>query len=258
MSTQSVKIRDYDLEHGSAPAEYRRIYVWQIPVRVYHWINALAITLLCATGFLIGRPVRIAYGAEAWQQYWFGWVRFIHFAAAYAFLFNTLARLYWAFAGNKYAKWTNFLPITKKQIMNIVDVVMVDILQLKKHGEASTGHNSLAAFCYFFMFLLFIAQTVTGFALYASMSSSFVPHLFTWIVPILGSEIAVRWWHHLFLWCFVAFVVVHVWLSIYHDWVEGRGEISAMVSGWKFDRETPEGMARISKLHQLLAAGKKK
>ena len=35
---------------------YRRIYVWELPVRLYHWINAASILLLFATGILIGWP----------------------------------------------------------------------------------------------------------------------------------------------------------------------------------------------------------
>jgi len=88
--------------------EYRRVYVWELPVRAYHWINAIALVTLCVTGYLIGAPIRMFYAAEAYQQYWFGWVRFIHFVAAYVYVFNFLARLYWGFTGNKYAKWTAF------------------------------------------------------------------------------------------------------------------------------------------------------
>ena len=104
MSTQSTGVRDVFTANGSAPVEYRRVYVWEMPVRAYHWINAIALTLLCVTGYMIGRPVRIAYAAEAYQQYWFGWVRFIHFAAAYVYVFNFAARIYWGFVGNKYAR----------------------------------------------------------------------------------------------------------------------------------------------------------
>jgi Ni/Fe-hydrogenase 1 B-type cytochrome subunit len=59
------------------PVEYRRIYVWELPVRAYHWINAITLVALCVTGYLIGAPIRAFYAAEAYQQYWFGWVRFI-------------------------------------------------------------------------------------------------------------------------------------------------------------------------------------
>jgi len=236
MSTQSTGVRDVFLENGNAPVEYRRVYVWEMPVRAYHWINAIALTLLCITGFLIGHPIRLAYASEAYQQYWFGWVRFIHFAAAYVYVFNFAARIYWGFVGNKYAKWNNFFPITKKQQKEIVDVLETDVLQVKMHGEISTGHNSLAAFIYFLTFLAFCFQTITGFALYSSMSDAWLPRMFKWIVPLMGGEFSVRFWHHLFLWFFVTFVIVHIYLSFYHDYIEGRGTISSIVGGWKFDR----------------------
>ena len=63
-------------------------YVWQLPVRFYHWINALCIVVLACTGYLIGRPVAITSGAEASFGYWFGTVRFIHFVTAFVFFFN--------------------------------------------------------------------------------------------------------------------------------------------------------------------------
>ena len=144
MSTQSTRVRDVFKLNGGAPVEYRRVYVWELPVRTYHWINAIALTLLCVTGYMIGHPVRIAYASEAYQQYWFGWVRFLHFASAWVYVFNFLARLYWGFVGNKYAKWTNFFPVTKKQQQEIVDVVKTDVLQVKMHGEISTGCSRFA------------------------------------------------------------------------------------------------------------------
>ena len=69
MSTQNVKVRDVFTENGSAPVEYRRVYVWELPVRAYHWINAIALTTLIVTGFLIGHPVKLEFASEAYQQY---------------------------------------------------------------------------------------------------------------------------------------------------------------------------------------------
>ena len=39
------------------------------------------------------------------------------------------------------------------------------------------------------------------------------------------------------MWFFILFAVVHVYLVFYHDYVEGRGEISIMGGGWKFIEE---------------------
>ncbi len=216
---------------------YRRVYVWQLPVRFYHWLNALCVVVLGVTGYLIGNPVAISYSTEAYQQYWFGTVRFIHFVTAFVFFFNFLVRIYWGFVGNQYARWENFIPFKKAQWREITEVLKVDVLQAKIKGLISIGHNALAGFTYFLSFLVFLFQAITGFALYSSMSDSFFPRLFAWIVPLMGGDFAVRQWHHLFLWFFVVFTIVHMYLVFYHDYIEGRGTTSSMVGGWKFERE---------------------
>ncbi|MFN3840806.1 MAG: cytochrome b/b6 domain-containing protein, partial [Cyclobacteriaceae bacterium] len=92
------------------PHRLRRVFVWQLPVRVYHWLNALCILTLIATGFYIGNPLAILSGKEASDLYMMGTIRFIHFLAAHVFFFNFAFRIYWGFVGNKYAVWKNFIP----------------------------------------------------------------------------------------------------------------------------------------------------
>jgi len=237
MSTPNIGVGNTVPAAHERPIEYRRVYVWELPVRVYHWINAVALVLLCITGYLIGAPIRAFYAAEAYQQYWFGCVRFIHFVCAFVYIFNFAARIYWGFVGNKYSHWQAFFPLKKEQRQEIVDVIKADVLEVQLHGPISTGHNSLAGLIYFFTFLAFVFQSITGFALYSSMSSSWLPRMFTWIVPLMGGEMGVRYWHHLFLWFFVTFIIVHIYLAFYHDYIEGRGTVSSIIGGWKFERE---------------------
>jgi Ni/Fe-hydrogenase 1 B-type cytochrome subunit len=240
MSTPVIGAATVKPVANERPVEYRRIYVWQVPVRLFHWVTALSIVGLCLTGFLIGYPLDVFYSAQAYLQYYFGWVRFIHFTCAFVLVAVSLLRLYWAVAGNRYANWRNFLPLTKSQRMDIWELISVEMLQIKKHGSYHVGHNAMAALSYFFMFLAFLFQTVTGLALYAGMSNAWITHMFNWVVPLMGGDANVRFWHHAFLWIFVCFVIVHVYLAIYDDYVEGRGEISAMVGGWKFKRDDRE------------------
>ena len=75
----------------------REVYVWELPVRIFHWVNATAIVALCVTGYIIGNPPAIQHATPPEANYWFGWVRFIHFAAAFVFILNFIVRLYWAF-----------------------------------------------------------------------------------------------------------------------------------------------------------------
>ena len=220
---------------ASQPEKFRRVYVWEFPVRLYHWVNALCVVVLCVTGYLIGRPLAITYSSEAYQQYWFGTVRFLHFVTAFVFFFNFLVRLYWGFVGNQYAKWSNFIPNHRAQWREMIEVMKVDVLQTRVQGLITLGHNALAGLIYFLSFLAFLFQSLTGFALYSSMSQARLPRLFAWITPLIGGDFAVRQWHHIFMWFFIWFTLVHVYLVFYHDYIEGRGTTSSMVGGWKFD-----------------------
>jgi len=215
---------------------FYRVYVWELPFRAFHWINALCVLGLIATGYLIGSPLAIQYGDEAYQQYWFGTVRFVHFALAFVLFFNFLVRIYWGFVGNKYARWYNFFPFTPRQFREIFEVLRIDILLSKKTGAISLGHNMVAGIVYYVSFLVFLFQSFTGFALYAAMSESWLPRLFTWVVPVMGGDAYVRQWHHLGMWFFIVFTILHVYLVFYHDYVEGRGTTSSIVGGWKFER----------------------
>lgn len=219
------------------PIPYRRIYVWEVPVRLFHWINVVCLVLLAVTGYLIGNPQAIFSAAEPYQQQWFGWIRFTHFAAAYIFLFNFLFRIYWAFAGNQFSNWRNYLPYRKQQFVELWRTIRVDIVQYDLRGTVHVGHNYLASFTYFGLAFLMIFMVVTGFGLYASMSQSFLPQLFTWIIPLMGGDANVRNWHHLMMWAFVIFTIIHMYLVFYHDYVEGRGTTSSIIDGWKFIRE---------------------
>jgi Ni/Fe-hydrogenase 1 B-type cytochrome subunit len=53
----------------------------------------------------------------------------------------------------------------------------------------------------------------------------------------MGGEHVVRIWHHMLLWFYFIFLIVHVYLGAFHDYVEATGTISSMFGGWKFIRK---------------------
>jgi Ni/Fe-hydrogenase 1 B-type cytochrome subunit len=220
----------------------RRVYVWELPVRFYHWLNVLVLLTLIITGFYIANPLALLSQAEANNTFTMGWFRYLHFAAAYLFFFNFLFRIYWGFTGNKYANWKQFIPTSKRFIKEIRTVIKMDILFLKNKKKEekehlSIGHNALAGFIYFLTFIAFLVQCLTGFGLYASMANWWFPQLFAWVPALFGGDIVTRSIHHWTMWFFILFAVVHVYLVFYHDYIEGRGEISSMGGGWKFIEE---------------------
>lgn len=212
----------------------KRVYVWELPVRAFHWLNALCIVVLGVTGFLIGHPVAFNNSSEASFSYWFGTVRFVHFVTAFLLTFAFLVRIYWAFQGNRYASWRNFILVTRRQWVEVLQVLKVDVLQARGLLLGSVGHNALASLVYFASFLVFLAQVATGFGLYSAMSRSWLPQLFAWVPVLFGGDFDTRHVHHVLMWFFPLFLLVHVYLAAYHDYVEGRGVVSSMVGGWKF------------------------
>lgn len=221
--------------------DFKRVLVWELPVRIFHWVNVLCIFVLALTGFIIADPPVFMSNSEAVDSYWFGTVRMIHFITGYIFLFNAIGRIYWAFNGNYYSNWKAFIPRTKKQWENVKHVLKVDILLRNEEEEVlknhSVGHNYVATISYIMLFLLALVQIFTGFGLYAPTSSWWLPRLFSWVPYVLGDEVTTRFVHHASTWLFIIFTLIHVYLVFYHDWLEGRGESSSMVSGYKFVRK---------------------
>src|SRR4029079_6910259 len=145
---------------------------------------------------MIGAPQTLWLSEEPSQQFWFGWVRFVHFATAYVLFFNLLFRIYWGFVGNEYAKWSSYVPYKKEQFQNLWETLKVDITEIELEGKVSVGHNYLAALSYLGLLFVGIFVIVTGFGLYASMSDAWLPSTFGWVVPLMGGDATVRQWHH--------------------------------------------------------------
>ena len=92
------------------PARLVCTYVWQIPVRITHWLIALSIVVLSVTGLYIGHPFMTTSG-EARLTFVMGWVKLIHLYSALVFIAAVAARIVWMFTGNKYARWDKFIPV---------------------------------------------------------------------------------------------------------------------------------------------------
>lgn len=212
-----------------------RVYVWEFPVRLVHWVNFLCILTLAVTGFYIGRPFIHAYSAD---QYIMGWVRFIHFTAAYVLMMSIIIRIYWSFVGNKYASWKDFFPFLPKDWKEMGQALSFYLFVSKKPLH-KIGHPALASFGYMIFFLLFLFEIISGSALYSTSHGS--SHLWTfmggWLIGPLELQ-TIRFYHHLVMYFILVFAMLHVYVT----WMLGRAEqngiMGSIFSGDKF--VTPE------------------
>ena len=211
-------------------ATLRNQYVWEVPVRVTHWVNALAIVALAVTGIYIGTAKTLA---QEPSQFVMGWIRFVHFVAAYAFTVSVIARIYWMFAGNKYASWREFFPIlTDRGHRNMIETFKYYTFISNKVPHA-VGHNALAGAAYNGVFVLYLIMICTGFALYGERAPDSLIHKLTgWMFALFTNQ-GMRLTHHMVMWFLIGFAIHHVYSAWLMDVKERGGVISSIFSGYK-------------------------
>lgn len=212
------------------------VYVYELPVRLWHSLNALLLVSLVATGYLIAAPLASLNG-EASDHFLMGYIRFGHFAAGYLIAVALLARAYWAFAGNQHARQIFMPPLLQAHFWQGVWHEILWYAFLVKEPRKYIGHNPLAVLSMHFVFvwgLLFMI--VTGFALYGegAGAGSWSHILFSsWVLPLFGDSQSVHSWHHLVMWLMVCFVLIHVYVAVREDKLSGQSLLSTIVTGWR-------------------------
>jgi Ni/Fe-hydrogenase 1 B-type cytochrome subunit len=215
-------------------------YVWEAPVRVWHWTMALALVVLAVTGFLVGSPPAAGPG-EASENFIFGYVRFAHFAAGYVFTALLVYRVAWAFMGNKHSREIFLVPVRvlTPAFWRETTGVLKHYLFLVRDDQAEhhVGHNPLAMTAMFAMYLLgSLFMIVTGFSLYGEglgMQSWAYGWFTSWVNPLFGQSQDVHTWHRLGMWYLIWFTMVHMYFATREDLTSGLTVIGSMVNGWR-------------------------
>lgn len=226
-STQSSKVQE-------------AVYVYEAPVRLWHWVNAFAILTLAVTGYFIGSPLPTLPG-EASDNFLMGYIRFTHFSAGYIMIIGFLLRSYWAVVGNHHARQL-FVPRVWdttwwSEVWHEVKWYLFATREPKKY----IGHNPLAALVMHVMFLWgSIFMMITGLALYgegAGMDSWQYSLFSSWVIPFFGNSQDLHTFHHLGMWVIICFVIVHIYAAVREDIMSRQSMISSMISGWRMFKD---------------------
>jgi Ni/Fe-hydrogenase 1 B-type cytochrome subunit len=211
-----------------------RIYVWQWPVRIAHWVIFLSVVVLSFTGYYIYDPFIISRGNG---RFLMGTMRFIHEVAAFVFIAAFLLRVYWFFRGNKWARWRQFLPLGRQQWQGFVGQLQYYLFVRRKH-ISRLGHNPLAGATYSIIYALMLIEILTGVALYNHILGSKVLNFFIGWLPSLISVRTLREIHFLIMFAFGAFVIHHVYSAVLIGIEERSGLVGGIFSGYKFFSES--------------------
>lgn len=109
------------------------IRVWDLPIRLFHWL-----LVLCIAGSLIS--VNLGGNAIEWHAY-FG----------YSILTLLIFRFIWGFIGSKHARFSSFIP-TRRAILEYLQGRTVRVL----------GHNPIGALSVFALLFVLSVQVITG------------------------------------------------------------------------------------------------
>lgn len=225
---------EVDVTQGTKP-----IYVWEAPIRVWHWAMAACMFVMIVTGFLIGSPMLSNYG-PTWMIYNFGYIRLAHFVAAFIFTGLFIYRIYWAFVGNRYAYQIFLPPLWSLKWWKGVVAQAMYYLFLRKSAPEYVGHNPLAQLAMFAMYVIgSIVIIITGFALYAQAWGWGLPWMdcFGWVFSLFGSVQAVRTTHHVCMYVLILFSMAHMYMSFREDIMGGTTVLSSMTSGLRMFKE---------------------
>jgi len=216
--------------HAHSP-EIERVYVWDLVVRMSHWIIMLTTFILAITGIYIGKPYLTPAG-PAGEMSVMGTMKVVHFYSAIIFTLAVLVRIGWMFVGSYYARWQQFVPMSPRRRRDVFGMLKFYSF-FSSDPPLNVGHNPLAGMTYLAVFSIYLIMIVTGVALY-SISAVGYMEWFDWLVPLLGGAQTARWIHHIAMWFLLGFVAHHIWSAMLVSRIEGMGLIDSLFSGYKW------------------------
>lgn len=212
-------------------ATYERHHCWSVLLRLFHWMFALSIVFLVVTGFYINNPWTNTM-IEGSASFPMATMRYIHFIAAYTLSSAVLIRLFLYIFGNAQERIWDILPITRRNLHNLKMTILQYSYISDKHDQR-LGHNVLAGLTYLVTFIAALFMILSGFYLLYPEA----PFWAKWGVMLFGSQQFARFLHHLIMWWFMIFAVIHIYLAVWKDCKEQDGLISSIFSGAKFKQK---------------------
>ena len=202
----------------------KKIRVWDLPTRLFHWALVACIVGLTVTGYTGG-------GAMQW-----------HARTGYAVLTLLLFRLVWGVVGGHWSRFSSFV-YSPRSVMNY--------LRGRAHPDHLIGHNPLGAGSVFAMIAVLLAQIATG--LVGDDELAFTGPLNRFVQSSKG--LAATWYHkQVGQWLLLALVLLHVGAVLYYLVRRKDNLVLPMIDGDKaVAHAAPE--SRDTAGTRMLAAG---
>lgn len=210
---------------------------WSVPIRINHWGMVISIFILIATGFYIAGPFTV-YQGETVKKFFMGDVRFVHILFGVFLSFIFIWRVYLAFFSKFHADWKDFFAF--KDWPNTVKQVKFYALVSKEPAEHKYLYGPMQSLAYGGLMVLMLFIVLTGVILMgAGYHAGLTALIYKLVKPfenLMGGLAMVRWIHHILTWCFILFIVVHIYMAFWYDVIFRQGTVSSMISGFVYKK----------------------
>jgi thiosulfate reductase cytochrome b subunit len=206
-----------------------------LPVRIMHWINAVAIFIMIGSGWKIYDddvifsflrfPDSIVIGK--WAQYGLEW----HFFGMWIFVLNGLAYLSYGIATGRFRR--KLFPISLREVF----VTIGEALRFCLRHDDLTHYNAVQKVLYLGVMMVGILIVISGLALWK-------PVQFSELASLFGSFQNIRLVHFLCMAAIVAFILVHVTLAL----LVPQSLVAMLTGGPAIEDKTPRAAPIVPKV----------
>ena len=205
------------------------LYVWQYPLRLFHWGMVISIGVLAFTGYYIQDPFIVG---QVQHPFLMAEFRFVHEIFGMILIALFLMRMYLFFEGNYWERWRRYVPLHKSQWKEMAQVAKF-YLFINPKVVSKIGHNALAAFSYIVLYGLLAIEILTGLVMFNWLRHSPTLGLIVGWIPSLVNIQNLRLIHFLLMFVFISFGIFHVHLGMLISREEKRGLMDSIFIGYK-------------------------
>jgi cytochrome b len=180
----------------------RRVRVWDLPTRLFHWAVVLLVMAAYAT----------------WQLNWMDW----HTRCGYAVLALALFRILWGFFGSETARFRRFLATPRAAARHLLHA-------LHREPDRQAGHNPAGGWMVLLLVLLLLGEALSG--LYVDNEVADQGPLSELTPAWVANAIAAL---HSILWdALLAAVALHLLAILVYAAAKRHNLLRPMITGWK-------------------------
>lgn len=206
--------------------------VWDVPTRVLHWLNALLILSLILI-MLGNEGMEILGVKKKFREP----VKELHAYIGHLFVITLTLRIIWGFVGNRFARWSDIIPYKAESWKAAWVNLRWYVSRFKGQSSRSVGHDPLASLIYTALFIVLIAQAVTGLLMAGIEFDLFPGTLFTGVgakAELKGLMHGLEEVHEFGMLFMFFFIAAHLIGLVVHEVVEKKGLFSSMIHGKKY------------------------